>query len=183
MSRTEFRFTGTGGQGIILAASIFARAASVYEGFFALQTKQYTADMRGGEVTSDVIISPDRIIYPAIDDPGFLIALAGSSFYKYKDSLRKNGVMITDRDLVKNDLTDLDTMHFICPFSKIATNELGCSSFMNMIMLGFTFEICGIIAEGSLKSSIEDLIPENFIDVNMKALDMGIQLASDKSGE
>ncbi len=176
----EFRFTGTGGQGIILAASIFARAASVYEGFFALQTKHYTADMRGGEVTSDVIISMNRIIYPAIESPAYMIALAGSSFYKYKDSLRKNGVLITDKDLVRIDLINEDIRHFVCPFNKIATSEPGCSSFMNMIMLGFTLEICGIITEGSLKHSIKDLIPKKFIEINMKTLDMGIQLASEK---
>jgi len=47
--RYEIRFAGSGGQGIIMAALIFAEAAGVYDGKYVCQTQSYGPEARGGK--------------------------------------------------------------------------------------------------------------------------------------
>ncbi|HMA05247.1 MAG TPA: 2-oxoacid:acceptor oxidoreductase family protein, partial [Methanomicrobiales archaeon] len=54
--RHEVRFSGFGGQGIILAAVILGRAAALYDGKHAVQTQVYGPEARGGASMSAVII-------------------------------------------------------------------------------------------------------------------------------
>jgi len=46
--RYEVRFSGFGGQGIILSAVIIGRAAVMYDNKFAVQTQVYGPEARGG---------------------------------------------------------------------------------------------------------------------------------------
>ena len=62
--RYELRFSGAGGQGLILAGVIMAEAASIYDGKQAVQSQSYGPEARGGASKSEVIISDDAIDYP-----------------------------------------------------------------------------------------------------------------------
>ncbi|MEK7327117.1 MAG: 2-oxoacid:acceptor oxidoreductase family protein, partial [Chloroflexota bacterium] len=55
--RYEFRFSGEGGQGVILGGAILAEAAILHEGKYAVQSPQYGSRVRGGPTKVDVIIS------------------------------------------------------------------------------------------------------------------------------
>ena len=66
MERMRMVFTGSGGQGVITAAIIFAEAAVIYEGLNATQSQAYGAEARGGATRSDVIISDTEIYYPKL---------------------------------------------------------------------------------------------------------------------
>ena len=53
--RHEVRFSGFGGQGIILSAVILGRAAVMYDAKFAIQTQVYGPEARGGASMSQVV--------------------------------------------------------------------------------------------------------------------------------
>ena len=55
--RTEVRISGFGGQGIVLAGVILARAGAIYNGTEATQTNSHGAESRGGACVSDVVLS------------------------------------------------------------------------------------------------------------------------------
>ena len=59
--RYEIRFSGAGGQGLILAGVIMAEAASIYDGKQAVQSQSYGPEARGGASKSEVIVSDDLI--------------------------------------------------------------------------------------------------------------------------
>ena len=63
--RHEIRFSGFGGQGIILSAVILGRAAALYDNNYAVQTQVYGPEARGGASMSAVIISDEPILYPS----------------------------------------------------------------------------------------------------------------------
>ena len=46
--RYELRFSGSGGQGMILAGIIMAEAAAIYDGKQAVQSQSYGPESRGG---------------------------------------------------------------------------------------------------------------------------------------
>ena len=64
MSRYEIRFSGSGGQGLILAGVIFAEGASIYDKKNAVQSQSYGPEARGGASKSEVIISDETIHFP-----------------------------------------------------------------------------------------------------------------------
>ena len=61
--RIEFRFSGSGGQGIISAGIILA-AAAVHDGKYAIQSQSYGPEARGGSSKAEVVISEEPIDYP-----------------------------------------------------------------------------------------------------------------------
>jgi len=56
MAKTLMRFTGVGGQGVLLAGSIFA-AAKINDGGYGLKTATYTSQVRGGPTVVDITLS------------------------------------------------------------------------------------------------------------------------------
>jgi 2-oxoglutarate ferredoxin oxidoreductase, gamma subunit (EC 1.2.7.3) len=46
--RKEIRIAGFGGQGVILAGIVLGKAASLYDGLYAVQTQSYGPEARGG---------------------------------------------------------------------------------------------------------------------------------------
>ena len=67
MARTLMRFTGVGGQGVLLAGEIFA-AAKIKEGGHGLKTATYTSQVRGGPTVVDITLDDEEIFYPYAND-------------------------------------------------------------------------------------------------------------------
>jgi len=91
MSRYEIRFSGSGGQGLILAGVIFAEAGAIYEGINAVQSQSYGPEARGGASKSEVIISDETINYPKATSIDLLLSLTQESCMKYCDDLERVG--------------------------------------------------------------------------------------------
>ena len=81
--RHEVRFSGYGGQGIILSAVILGRAAALYDGAYAIQTQVYGPEARGGASMGQVIIDDAPILYPAVTDPDIYVIMSQQGFEKY----------------------------------------------------------------------------------------------------
>ncbi len=63
MSRIVMRFTGVGGQGVLLAGEIFA-AAKIRAGGYGIKTATYTSQVRGGPTVVDIQLDDEEIWYP-----------------------------------------------------------------------------------------------------------------------
>ncbi len=100
--RYEFRFSGEGGQGVILGGAILAEAAILHEGKYAVQSPQYGSRVRGGPTKVDVIISEAPILYPRATKINFFLALAQMSYNKYATGLADDAVLLVDANLVPN---------------------------------------------------------------------------------
>ena len=177
MKKVEIRLTGVGGQGVVLSSVILGRAASVYDRKNAVQTQTYGSDMRGGDVCTEVIISEDKIIYPVINNPDILISLDQKAYNNNVNDLKSDEILITDSDLVKASFLKEGIVHYHKSFNKIALEEFKKKTVANMIMLGFFQEKTKIISYHSLKRAIFDLLPSKVQELNVKALDFGVQLA------
>ena len=56
MSRTEIKFAGFGGQGIVLSGFILGRAVSIYEDKQAVLTQSYGPEARGGACAAEIVL-------------------------------------------------------------------------------------------------------------------------------
>ena len=74
--RREIRIAGFGGQGVILAGIVLGKAASLYDGLYAVQTQSYGPEARGGASRAEVVISDEEIDYPKVQSPDILVAMS-----------------------------------------------------------------------------------------------------------
>ena len=176
MKKVEIRLTGVGGQGVVLSSVILGRAASVYDKINAVQTQTYGSDMRGGDVCTEVIIAEEKIIYPIVNNPDILVTLDQKSYNDNIKDLKSDGILITDSDLVETSSLKDGISHYHKSFNKIAIEELKKKAVANMIMLGFLQEKTKIVTFNAIEKAIADLVPPKTIDLNLKALQIGVKI-------
>jgi 2-oxoglutarate ferredoxin oxidoreductase subunit gamma len=180
MKKIEIRLTGFGGQGVVLASVILGRAASVYDKINAVQTETYGSDMRGGDVCTEVIIAEEKIIYPTINNPDILVALSQKAYDDNFNDLKSNGIVVTDSDLVHVSSLKDGIIHCYGSFNKIAIEEIKKKAVANIVMLGFLQEKTKIISLDALEKAIADLVPSKTLDLNLKALQIGVNIAKNE---
>lgn len=101
-NRTLMRFTGVGGQGVLLAGEIFA-AAKISNGGFGLKTATYTSQVRGGPTVVDITLQDEEIIYPYANDVeiDFMLSVAQISFDLFKSGVKDGATIVIEPNLVR----------------------------------------------------------------------------------
>lgn len=175
MKNYEIRLSGSGGQGLILAGIILARAA-VIDKRRVTQTQSYGPESRGGSSRADVIISDQEIYFPEATNFNCLLALTQEACDKYLFDLRETGILIIDTTHVKNLAMAADNTYEL-PFTDLAIEHLGSPITTNIISLSFLVKITGVVKEASLEQSIRESVKPAFVDLNIKAMQLGFDLA------
>jgi 2-oxoglutarate ferredoxin oxidoreductase subunit gamma len=171
----EIRLSGSGGQGLILAGIILANAA-VIEKRRVTQTQSYGPESRGGYSRADVIISDKEIFFPEATQFDILMALTQEACDKYIYDIKEKGILIVDTTYVKNISVMSDNTYEV-PFTDIVSDKLGSPITTNICSLAFLVKATGIVKEESLKQAIKDNVKPAFVDLNMKAMKLGFELA------
>lgn len=172
----EIRLSGSGGQGLILAGIILAKAA-VHDKHRTTQTQSYGPESRGGYSRADVIISDTEIYFPEATSFDCLLALTQEACDKYLFDLKEKGVLIVDTSFVKN-LSLVSEYTYEAPFTDLAQEKLGSPITTNIISLSFLVRVTGVVREESLKKAIEESVKPAFVSLNLKAMELGFELAS-----
>ena len=174
--RYEIRFSGAGGQGLILAGVIMAEAASIYDGKQAVQSQSYGPEARGGASKSEVIISDDSIDYPKATVVDALLALTQEACDKYSHDLKEGGVLLIDSDLVKK--TPAGNFKVVSfPIINTAKNEVGREIVANIVALGAIVALTGVVTRESAEKAVLSRVPEAFLELNKKAFNTGYEKA------
>lgn len=176
MERTEIRFGGFGGQGVVLAGVLLGQAA-LNAGRYAVQTQSYGAEARGGAARSEVILSDEPVLYPEVVAPDRMVALSQAALDKYLDDLKPDGALIVDADLVSDVPAGLRCTVHRGRFSHVAGEELGRTIVANMVMLGFLRRVTDLLPEAALRDAVAAGVPKGTEDLNLKALARGEALA------
>jgi len=173
--RKEVRFSGSGGQGLILDGIVLARAG-VLDNYKVTQTQSYGPESRGGSSRADTIISNEDIYFPEAQNIDVLIALTQEACDKFIFEMKEDGILIVDSGLVKNISISKDNI-FEVPFTEIALEKLGTELPMNIVALSFMVKASNIVTEKSLESAIRSSVKPAHLDLNMKAMQLGFDLA------
>lgn len=174
--RYELRFSGAGGQGLILAGIIMAEAAAIYDGKQALQSQSYGPEARGGASKSEVIISDQPIDYPKATAVDALLALTQEACDKYSADLKEGGILLLDSDLVKK-IPKGNFQVVKIPIINTAKNEVGRTIVANIVALGAMVALTGIVSKESAEKAVLARVPEAFVDLNRKAFQKGYEKA------
>jgi 2-oxoglutarate ferredoxin oxidoreductase subunit gamma len=171
--RNEIRFSGFGGQGIILSAVIIGRAAVMYDSKFAVQTQVYGPEARGGASMSAVIIDDEEILYPKVADPNIYVIMSQEGFEKYGAEAEDPAIMLVDSTLVHS---RPKCRCIEVPATREAKQTLKKDIVANIVMLGALVAATHVVSEESLKKAILDSVPKGTEDLNLKAMQLGLQL-------
>jgi 2-oxoglutarate ferredoxin oxidoreductase subunit gamma len=172
--RFEVRFSGSGGQGLILAGVILAEAIGTGDGRNVVQTQSYGPEARGGASRSDVVISDSEIYYPKTMKLDLLLALTQEACDRYYPDLREGGTLVVDSTMV----TQVPTkVYYGFPFMQAAREEIGSVMVANVIALGAIAELTDIVSRESLKKIVLHRAPRGTEEKNQKALELGFTMA------
>ena len=176
MSRYELRFSGAGGQGLITAGIIMAKAASIYEGKQAVQSQSYGPEARGGASKSEVIISDVPIDYPKITRCDALLAMTQEACNKYSDDLKDGGILLYNSDLITK-LPEGNFKKVGFNIINTAKNDVGREIVANIVALGAMVALTGQVSRENAEQAVLSSVPEAFLELNKKAFNMGFERA------
>lgn len=174
----SIRFSGFGGQGIVVAGVIFGEAA-VADGLNAVQTQSYGSASRGGASKCDLIISREKIYELESPELDVLVSMSQDAYNTYIGHLKEGGVLIVDKDLVKVDAKHIE-IHRISA-TDTAFKQFGLKIMGNIVIVGYLAALLGIVSKESLRNSIRRHLPQKAVENNLLALDEGYSLRIAKS--
>ena len=175
MDNGKLVFSGSGGQGVITAAIILAEAAVLHEGLEAVQSQSYGPEARGGATRSDVIISDTPIRYPKVLQPNVLVCLTQLAYNKYSPIIRPGGLLITDTRFVTTQ-RGVDARHVELPLYAAVLDALAQPIVLNIVMLGALLGLTRLVRPESVLTVLGARIPPALLEVNRRALELGLEL-------
>lgn len=175
---TEFRLHGRGGQGIVVAASVFSEAI-FRDGHYARAFSLFGAERRGAPVTAFIRAGSERLMPRSrIYNPDFVVVfdatISGSTLYA---GLKDEGTLLLNTgpgwqeavppELFKNQLFKI----YQIDAREIAwKHQLAIGSFpmVNTVMLGAMAKVSGLVSIDTLIKSIKQRVSAS-IDANIQA--------------
>ena len=171
--KTEILLSGSGGQGIITTAIIYAKAAVLFNKE-VIHSQSYGPEARGGTSKSEIIISDNRIYHPHVINPKYMLCFTQQAVNKYSSLLDYSGILIIDSSLVQNYENNMTTI--AVPFLKLTLEYFKKSLFMNMVALGYLTKVIREIPYKYVEIAVQDSVPKNFININLQALKLGYNI-------
>jgi len=160
---------GEGGQGLIVAGRILARAA-ILEGKNAVQSQSYGIEARGGYSEAQVIISQKDIYYPKCDEPDLVLALTQQAYDRYARSVNDECLIIFEKDGVLPLGRKSDIRY---PF-KDTSLDLGDPRVINILFLGVILKNLPLVKEESMAKAVKNVLPPKIHEMNLTALEVGM---------
>lgn len=170
----NFVIAGFGGQGVLLAGEVLANA-------FMLEGKQvtwypcYGAEMRGGTVNCEIVMSDDEVSSVNKNEADFIIVMNQASFDKFESKVKKDGVLIVNTSLAEKHKNRNDIKYVFAPISEMAEN-LGNVKMTNMLSLGILIQSSGLLSVDILEKALDTVLPphrKKLLPMNKQAMEMG----------
>jgi 2-oxoglutarate ferredoxin oxidoreductase subunit gamma len=178
----RFLFSGTGGQGMITAAVVYARAALFGEGLNAVQTQVYGPEARGGSARSDVIVADSEIWFPKVLEPNVLICLSQMAYDRFSGLVRPGGVVVTDPYFVRR-WQNANSREIDVPLhetmAELATKGGTSQQAINICLLGVLSNLIPVVSLEALRQAVTHAFDQRFRDANLRALDAGADLVTE----
>ncbi len=181
MSKIVMRFTGVGGQGVLLAGEIFA-AAKIKEGGFGIKTATYTSQVRGGATVVDIQLDNKEIFYPyAIDgEIDFMLSVADVSYQQFKGGVREGGTIVIEPNLVHPTDEDRKKWNIVeIAIITIAKEEVGNVITQSVVALAIANTYTKALDEKLLVDTMLSKVPAKVHEVNKVAYELGKKYALD----
>ncbi len=169
--RTEIRFAGVGGQGNILAGEWVALAAHTM-GKHAVQSPTYTAQVRGGPTSVDILINNEPIVFPRLTQIDFFLCLAQGAWNVFAKSLKPDAIIVLDPNQVQ-EITPGPQQIYRVPIIQITTKTVGKMVYTSAVSLGIFCRLVPVVPKPVMIRTIEENAPGGTVENNLLAFNAG----------
>jgi len=178
-SRSEIvvRFAGEGGQGVVTAAEMLARAATGV-GYHALTFATFPSQILGGPTWTQARVSRFPVLSPG-DAVDILVAFNTHAYQEHRVEVREGGVILLDPS-VTPDPGDTSHRCISVPFDELA-KQTGESRAANMVVMGGLSKLINMPLQ-----FLKDFVTirfggrEGVVEANHMALDLGLAHLADE---
>ena len=170
----EIRLVGSGGQGVILCAIILAKAALSNDVYVA-QSQSYGPEARGGACRAEVVVSPEPIDFPKVEQSDFLLALTQKALEQYIMSAKPGSFVMYDDSLTWPE-EDNGCEGCALPILSTARTKVGREMCANIVALGAINAKLQITDEKTLEETVLASIPNGTEKMNLTALHEGMAM-------
>ncbi len=170
-SEIVVRFAGEGGQGVVTAAEMLARAATGV-GYHALTFATFPSQILGGPTWTQARVSRTPVLSPG-DAIDILVAFNDEAYKEHRVEVREGGVILLDPS-VTPDPSDSAHRCIIVPFDELA-KQTGESRAANMVVMGALSKLINMPV-----NYFKDFVSQRFagrdkvVEANHVALDLGL---------
>ncbi|MHB1652919.1 MAG: 2-oxoacid:acceptor oxidoreductase family protein [Desulfitobacteriaceae bacterium] len=165
---------GTGGQGLILAGVVLAKAG-ILEGNHVVQTQSYGTQSRGGYSQAEVLLSKGEIYFPKCAKPDLVLALSQMAYDRYKSQVGEDCILLFDQESVQSSGRAQDVGF---PFTSTAL-ELGNERVINSLALGAMIRLCPVVEPKNILRELEGELPSKVWALNLEAFNLGYERTVD----
>ena len=179
MARKVMRFTGVGGQGVLLAGEIFA-AAKIKAGGHGLKTATYTSQVRGGPTVVDIQLDDEEIFYPYAKEGeiDFMLSVAQVSYNSFKDGVTEGGTIVIEPNLVSPTDEDRKRWNIVeIEIITLAKEEVGNVITQSVVALGAANCFMNAVDKDLLRDVMLSKVPAKVHEINKKAYEIGYREA------
>lgn len=173
----EILLTGIGGQGVQLAGSILAHAAT-REGREVMSLGTYGGTMRGGSTDAQIVIADEPILSPPIvSEAGNALAMHPAFFGPAAARLRPGAVVLCNSTVFDSTPDRPDLRFADLPATRLAT-EQGNPMAASLVLLGGFCALREIVSLENLIAAMEEAVPSyrrQHIEGNAAALRLGYE--------
>ncbi len=176
MQEKNFIIAGFGGQGVLLAGEVLANAFMLL-GKHVTWYPSYGAEMRGGTVNCEIVVSDEEVSEVNKADTDYVVALNQASFDKFLNKIKKGGMIIANSTLVKEIKSRADINYLFAPITKLA-EEVGNIKMANILALGLVAKASKLVNLEVLEKALDNVIPphrKNLLPLNIQALKIGYE--------
>lgn len=170
----RFRFSGSGGMGVILGTIILAEAA-LQGDCHVVQSQSYGPEARGGSCKAEIIVSRSEIDFPKIERADCLAALTQKSLNEYIGSVEPDGIVIADSTLTIPDSWKGRSIQM--PIIATTYEVLRKPVTINIVALGAINGVLKLVSDEALNDAVLARVPQGTEELNCRALEEGKKLA------
>lgn len=175
----EVMWTGIGGQGVQLAATILARAAML-EGLEVMSLGTYGGTMRGGNTDATVVIANRVITSPPIVPRTWAAVVAHPRFFDpIRPKLRRDGIVVVNAEILDEPLfpgPDLPTGRLLALNATTLARQVDAPNAAALVLLAGFAQATGIVSQEALAEALASSLPSyraQFLESNRRALAAG----------
>lgn len=173
----ELIFAGFGGQGILSAGMILARAA-MRQGYEVAWIPSYGPEMRGGTANANVMISDLQIGSPSTAHPTGVVVMNQPSFEKFEPMVAAGGLLVVNSSLVESRSRRPDITLLYVPAGEIAS-EAGSRLVVSVAALGALNGAKDLVSADRIEEALAWALPEHrhhLVEINMAAFRRGMEV-------
>lgn len=172
---------GFGGQGILFAGTILARAAMA-GGLEVLWIPSYGPEMRGGTASCTVIVADEPIGSPVVDRADAVIALNPPSMAKFEPLVTSGGLLVVNASLIEASPSRTDIDVCAVPCTTLA-RAAGDDRLVSVVALGALLARRPLVPLAAVREAIAAVVqakrPE-ILAIDLAALDAGYAAGLDR---